>query len=128
MKIEHCFLFQAHPNVCCPASSAQSERDFSHTGLIITARRSLLFSQEICVCIRIYCFSPSCRILVRLFFSLLKYLYFLSIRILCSTQTFLWRNKCSGYSRACCGLRAGPRAGPRAKFIITAGCGLDLLK
>ena len=27
--------------LCCPASSAQSERDFSHTGLIITARRSL---------------------------------------------------------------------------------------
>ena len=28
--------------LCCPASSAQSERDFSPTGLIITARRSLL--------------------------------------------------------------------------------------
>ena len=45
---------------------------------------------------------------------------------------FAWRNKCSGYSRACCGLRAGPRAGPREKFSITAGrgpgCGLDLLK
>ena len=26
----------------CPASSAQSERDFSHTGLILTSRRSLL--------------------------------------------------------------------------------------
>ena len=28
--------------LCCPASSAQSERDFSHTGLILTSRRSLL--------------------------------------------------------------------------------------
>ena len=28
--------------LCCPATSAQSERDFSHTGLILTARRSLL--------------------------------------------------------------------------------------
>ena len=28
--------------LCCPATSAQSERDFSHTGLIITDRRSLL--------------------------------------------------------------------------------------
>jgi len=28
--------------MCCPASSAQSERDFSHTGLILTQRRSTL--------------------------------------------------------------------------------------
>ena len=28
--------------LCCPATSAQSERDFSHTGLILTSRRSLL--------------------------------------------------------------------------------------
>ena len=28
--------------LCCPATSAQSERDFSHFGLIITARRSLI--------------------------------------------------------------------------------------
>lgn len=28
--------------LCCPASSAQSERDFSHTGLTLTGRRSLL--------------------------------------------------------------------------------------
>ena len=28
--------------LCCSATSAQSERDFSHTGLIITARRTLL--------------------------------------------------------------------------------------
>ena len=29
-------------NLCCPATSAQSERDFSHTGLILTSRRSLI--------------------------------------------------------------------------------------
>ena len=28
--------------LCCPATSAQSERDFSHTGMILTSRRSLL--------------------------------------------------------------------------------------